>query len=222
MKFRTLLRNPISNWVLWLIRYYKLLKKNKNKNLKLGYLSLISNTKIGKYITLYDYVYVSNSTLGNFIYISENSKISNCKIGNYCSIGQNVKIGAGKHPIDFITTFPAFFSIRKQCQVTFVSKNLFTEVEEVVLGNDVWIGNNVLVLDGVNIGNGAIIAAGAVVTKDVEAYSVVGGVPAKLIKKRFEDDYISYLEEIKWWDKSEEWVKKMPYSLVNHQSFFKC
>ncbi len=74
------------------------------------------------------------------------------------------------------------------------------------IGNDVWIGANVLILDGVTIGNGAIIAAGAVVTKDVPPYAVVGGVPAKIIKYRFNKEEIDFLEQLKWWEKDEKWL----------------
>ena len=74
------------------------------------------------------------------------------------------------------------------------------------IGNDVWIGDNVYILAGVKIGNGAIIAMGAVVTRDVEPYTIVGGVPAKVIRKRFNDEQIKKLEEIKWWNKSTDWI----------------
>ena len=71
----------------------------------------------------------------------------------------------------------------------------------IVIKNDVWIGSHVLLLEGITIGDGAIIAAGAVVTKDVPPYSIVGGVPAKIIKKRFDDDTIRQLLELDWWSK---------------------
>lgn len=69
-----------------------------------------------------------------------------------------------------------------------------------VIGNDVWIGYNAIIMPGVNVGDGAIIASGSVVTKDVEAYSVVGGNPAKLIRKRFDDETIAKLVKLAWWD----------------------
>ena len=78
----------------------------------------------------------------------------------------------------------------------------------VTIGNDVWIGANVIILSGVSIGDGAIIAAGAVVTKDVEDYSIVGGVPAKLIKYRFSKEQIHRLQKIKWWDWSHEKIEE--------------
>lgn len=78
----------------------------------------------------------------------------------------------------------------------------------VKIGNDVWIGNNVMIMDGVTIGDGAIIAAGSIVTKDVEPYVVCAGIPAKAIKSRFDKDKVDKLLELRWWDKSPEWIKK--------------
>ena len=75
---------------------------------------------------------------------------------------------------------------------------------DTVVGNDVWIGQNVTVMPGVNIGDGAIIAANSVVTKDIPAYYIAGGNPCKIIRKRFDDELITYLQEIKWWDWSPE------------------
>lgn len=78
----------------------------------------------------------------------------------------------------------------------------------VEIGNDVWIGSHVLIMDGVKIGDGAIIAAGAVVTKDVEPYSIVGGVPARHIRYRFSEEQIKKLLQLKWWEKDFGWIKE--------------
>lgn len=77
---------------------------------------------------------------------------------------------------------------------------------DVIIGNDVWVGMNSMILSGVHIGNGAIIAAGAIVTKDVEPYSIVGGNPARVIKKRFDDTIIKRMEEIEWWNWKKEYI----------------
>lgn len=118
------------------------------------------------------------------------------------------------------------FSTAKQAGFTYVKKNCFDEnvvVDKeghvVEIGNDVWIGSGALLLPGVHIGDGAIIAAGAVVTKDVEPYAIVGGVPAKIIRKRFNDEQIKYLLELKWWDKPEEWVRSHADYFRNIQEF---
>ncbi len=78
----------------------------------------------------------------------------------------------------------------------------------IIIGNDVWIGSNVIILSGVHIGDGAVICAGSVVTKDIEPYSIAGGVPAKQIRKRFTDEAVEKLLQIQWWNWEEEEIKK--------------
>lgn len=103
---------------------------------------------------------------------------------------------------------------------TYINKNLFDgelsklkEIKKIRIGHDVWIGHNAIVVGNVNIGNGAVIASGSVVTKDVEPYSVVAGVPAREIRKRFSEDVIREIEEMHWWDFDEEELQK-------HKSLF--
>jgi len=152
---------------------------------------------------------VSDSYIGFATYIANNSIIRKAKIGKFCAIGDNVRTCLGLHPTKyFVSIHPAFFSLKKQAGFTFVDEQLFEEhkyVDDdkkyvVQIGNDVWVGNNVIIMDGIKISDGAIIAAGAIVTKDIEPYSIVGGIPAKLIKKRFTDSQIEKLLKIRWWD----------------------
>jgi acetyltransferase-like isoleucine patch superfamily enzyme len=121
-------------------------------------------------------------------------------VGSFCSIGPGTTIGGlGAHPLNMISTNPVFYSTLRQCGMTFSDADYFTEMKSVVLGNDVWVGANALILGGVTVGHGAVIAAGAVVTKDVPDYSVVGGVPAKVIKYRFTAEEIALLLKLQWW-----------------------
>ncbi len=94
-----------------------------------------------------------------------------------------------------------FYSTRKQCGATFADRDYFDEQSDISIGNDVWIGARVFLIEGIHVGDGAIVGAGAVVTKDVPAYAVVGGVPAKIIRYRFTQEQIEYLLELQWWDK---------------------
>ena len=153
--------------------------------------------------------------MGYGSYIGCDSDI-NAKIGRYCSISGKVTVVNGFHPTcDFVSTHPAFFSPTAQAGFTYSKEVLFTEVKyvdrdnryAVEIGNDVWIGFGVTILAGVRIGNGAVIAAGAVVTKDIPAYAVVGGIPAKVIKYRFSPEDIAFLCDFKWWDKPVDWIK---------------
>ncbi|MEH7409941.1 CatB-related O-acetyltransferase, partial [Priestia megaterium] len=126
--------------------------------------------------------------------------IINSKIGRYCSIGPFVQIGLGKHPINKISTSPLFYSNNNPFDIKIVEHSDFEEFESIKIGNDVWIGSNALILDGVNVGNGAIVGAGAVVTRDVPDFSIVAGVPAKIIKYRFDKKLIELLKDTEWWE----------------------
>ncbi len=130
-------------------------------------------------------------------------------IGKFCAIARKVKfiMNGANHKITGITTYPFSLFGNGWEKVTPQISDLPYKGDTVV-GNDVWIGYDVLVMPGIKIGNGAIIASRSVVTKDVEPYSVVGGNPAKVIKKRFDDQTIRLLEEIKWWDWNIEKITK--------------
>ena len=177
---------------------------------------------------IYRNVAFINSFLGRGSYINNSSFFINTKIGRYCSIGSNVKVITGVHPLSKnVSTHPSFYSIKKQAGFTFANKQLFPEqrfADEneryfLVIENDVWIGANVLILSGVTIKTGAVIASGAIVTKDVEPYTIVGGVPAKKIKSRFSEKEINYLLETEWWEKSLTWLKQNYLMFQNLDSF---
>lgn len=126
-------------------------------------------------------------------------------IGKFCGIGKGVEfiMNGANHRMNSITTYP--FNIMgggwEKC--TPEIKDLPFK-GDTVIGNDVWIGQNVTIMPGIKIGDGAVIAAHSIVTKDVPAYHIAGGNPAKIIRKRFDDEFISYLSDLKWWDWSAE------------------
>lgn len=161
-----------------------------------------------KYNVLFEGVKLSNITLGEHTYIQKNSSISNCDVGKFCSIAADVTIGLGQHPTNFVSTHPAFFSNTQPIARTFSDAEKCATSLRVTIGNDVWIGNGAIVLDGVSIGDGAIVAAGAVVTKNIPPYSIVAGVPAQVIKYRFEKDMCEKIHHISWWNKSDEWLEE--------------
>jgi chloramphenicol O-acetyltransferase type B len=169
-------------------------------NINLANNSYIYSSKLENNIRIYDHSELIEVEVGSFSYISINARISQTRIGRFCSIGPELLCGLGRHPVDFISTSPVFFSTAKQCGTTFVERNQFAEEADTFIGHDVWIGARVYIKDGVRIGNGAIVGAGAVVVKDVPDYAIVGGVPAKLIRYRFKPDVIEKLLEIKWWN----------------------
>ena len=130
-------------------------------------------------------------------------------IGKFCAIASGVEfiMNGANHRMNSVTTYPFNLMGNGWEKATPTLTDLPYKGDTIV-GNDVWIGQNVTIMPGINIGDGAIIAANAVVTKDVPAYHIVGGNPAKIIRKRFDDDLIKHLLSIKWWD----WPKEKIFS----------
>ena len=144
---------------------------------------------------------IVDSSIGRFSYISADTKIIRTHIGSFCSIAQEVLIGGlATHPLNWLSTHPAFYSTKKQANYSFASSDECQEQGRVEVGHDVWIGARAMILDNCKIGNGAVIAAGAVVVKDVPPYAIVGGVPARIIRYRFSPEVIEAIEKMKWWD----------------------
>lgn len=175
----------------------------------------------GGYNKLYRGTKVWNSDIGKFTYMS-NSEVYNCTVGAFCSIAPYTILGGfGAHPTKWISTHPAFYSNKLKANATFSDDEVFDEYKKTNIGNDVWIGTRAMILGGVNIGDGAIVAAGAVVTKDVPEYAVVGGIPAKIIKYRFQEDIIEQLLLLKWWNLPVEKLKKYHKEFINKENWNK-
>jgi len=147
-----------------------------------------------------------NVSVGNYTYgdlnihtFSSDKKVS---IGHFCSIADDVVfLLAGNHFLDTISTYPF--------QKKIINSNAESLSKgDIIIDDDVWIGKGVLILSGVHVGQGSVIAAGAVVAKDIPPYSLAAGVPAKVIKKRFDDETISKLLKINWAECTEECVRK--------------
>lgn len=195
------------------------MRKNDHLIIKPG--AYVNNRcKFEGYNLIHTGTHFYDSYLGKGSYIAGNSYFYKACIGRFCSIGQNVRNNFAVHPSSkYVSTHPAFLSTKKQAGFTFVKETKFEESKflnkenKIIIENDVWIGNDVKIMDGVKIGNGAIIGLGSVVTKDIEPYSIVVGVPAKVLKKRFSEDEIKFLLEFKWWEKDFKW-------LMQHKQYF--
>jgi acetyltransferase-like isoleucine patch superfamily enzyme len=197
--------------------YYKINRKRILNKYKDQFLLLGNNVVlVDAQFKLHNYVsnnaILHNVTMDNYSYIGMHTQIRNATIGKFCSIADNVKIGLGFHPVDRVSTHPAFYSNNKGLK--FFAKELsFDEYKPTIVGNDVWIGSHTIIFGGITIGDGAVVAGGSIITKDVEPYSIVGGNPAKLIRYRFDQEVIKQLMEFKWWDKDVRWIEN------NYKSF---
>lgn len=191
-----------------IIKQIWLLLKNHRKNIRIGRKCNIDIKSVfGGYNRIGNHSFFSGS-IGYGSYVGQVCYI-NAEIGKFTCIANGVVTAMGRHPTrNWASVHPAFYSVQKQSGFTFTDSALFEESKgRVKIGNDVWIGCRAIITDGVTIGDGAIVAAGAVVTKDVEPYTIVGGVPAKPIRKRFTDEQIAFLQELNWWDRDAEWLK---------------
>jgi len=174
------------------------------------------STLIGRFVKIKD------SKIGKYSRVNSGAKIAYTDIGNFSGISFGSRVGVGGHPTQMVST-SLIFHKRNIIKDEWAKEINFTK-GRVEIGNDVWVGMHAMILTGVKIGDGAIIAAGSVVTKDVPSYAIVGGVPAKIIKYRFEPEVINKLLEIKWWDLSDEeisnkieffWEKKVDLEVIN-------
>lgn len=210
----------IKRYLVYKIRY-------RGKNINISTSACVANTIFEDNCSIADDVVMINSSCGRFTYVGKSSVLSHSKIGRFCSIAQNVRVCRGNHPLNYVSTHPSFYSdTMKQTGYTIhrgsdLYGNIYKFPEgedkyQVVIENDVWIGAHVIILGGVRIGNGAVIGAGSVVTKDVKPYTIIGGNPARLIKKRFNDDIVNKLQTTKWWNMSLNSI------MTHYKDFFNC
>lgn len=218
---KAVLKNPLTFWLWWLVAKLRLEFSHRGKGLKIEYMAFLKGCVFGGHNRIYDYSTLTRVTLGDYSYVADHCNINDTRIGKFCSIGPHVLCGLGAHPVrTFVSTHPVFYSTMEQCGVSFVSEERFQERSPINIGHDVWIGARAIILDGVAIGDGAIVAAGAVVTKDVPPYAVVGGVPAVLIRYRFNEEIIGKLLALRWWDKDATWIRSRIGRFSDPVAFF--
>ena len=173
-----------------------------------AFVSLSSNvsldSRLSRGVKILDGARLGSVVVGPYTYICENTIIERTTIGGFCSIARDVLIGLASHPTDYVSTYPGFYSADVASSHFFGSTSKFDDKIPVEIGHDVWIGARAVIIGGVKIGTGAIIATGAVVTKDVPPYAIVGGVPARILRYRFEPKLCEALLASKWWELNDE------------------
>ena len=151
---------------------------------------------------------VVNSTFQRHSFCGYDCSLLNCDVGAFCSIASKVSVGGVAHPLQFVSTSPAFLSHRDSIKTKF-SRHKYLPELRTTIGNDVWVGEGAYIKAGVNIGHGAVVGMGSVVTRDVPPYAIVAGNPARIIRMRFDERIIKSLLAMAWWDKSDDDLRRL-------------
>jgi phosphonate metabolism protein (transferase hexapeptide repeat family) len=168
--------------------------------------SSLRDTKLGQFTDVAERVILAECEVGDFTYIERHVEAIYTTIGKFCAVAANARLNALNHPMDRISQHKITYRPNEYFVFAKVDK-AFREKRQnacVTIGNDVWIGHGAIILPGLSIGHGAVIAAGAVVTKNVDPYAIVAGVPSKRIKWRFEKSISERIIALGWWDWEQE------------------
>ena len=162
----------------------------------------ITNSTLGRYTEVSERCRIDEVEMGDYSYIMQDGAVWCATIGKFANIAAAVRINATNHPTWRATLHHFTYRARDYWPDADMDTDFFAwrRDHRVVIGHDVWIGHGATLLPGVKVGNGAVIGAGAVVSKDVEPYTIVGGVPAKLIRERFPKEVAARMDALSWWD----------------------
>ena len=170
----------------------------------------VTNVSFGSYCEIGPHNFIENSHLGDYSYTGQFCFVQNAQIGKFANIAAAVRIGPTDHPYEraslhHFTYRPQMYGFADGEDEAFFEHRLSRIT---TIGHDTWIGHGAIIMPEVTVGNGAIIGSGAVVTKDIPPYAIAVGVPARIVKYRFEPDTIAALEKMQWWDWEPELLKE--------------
>lgn len=185
---------------------------------KISLLALLSDAQVDPHAAIHSGTRFYRSSIGKYSYVGRKGFVTNASIGNFTSIGGGCDIGGTSHPLDWVSTSSTFHKWENVFKKNF-ARHEFEIFKQTTIGNDVWIGTNVLIKAGITIADGAVIGMGAVVTKDVGPYEIWAGNPARMIRKRFDEETIARLLATKWWEKSDEEIEKFAPLVTDVQAF---
>lgn len=162
----------------------------------------LKSCRLGRYAAIGERVVLREVSVGDFSYFERNAEAIYTEIGKFCSIAANTRINALEHPIERITQHKISYRPNEYFRWLGVDADFRgrRQAQKVRIGHDVWIGHGAVVLPGVSIGNGVVVGANAVVTKDIDAYEIVAGTPARRLRRRFPVEVSDRIEATAWWD----------------------
>ncbi|QCI63921.1 chloramphenicol acetyltransferase [Phreatobacter stygius] len=168
--------------------------------------AIVRNSRLGAYTEVGARTVISETGMGDYSYIVQDGQIDMSEIGKFCSIASHVRINPGNHPTERASQSHFLYRASRYFDGEADEAGFFDwrRSHAVAIGHDVWIGHGGVVLAGRTVGTGAVVAAGAIVTKDVAPYTIVGGNPARVIRRRFDEPTAERLQALAWWDWSHE------------------
>ena len=183
--------------------------------------ALVYDASVGSWTEIGANTLLIESTFDDYSYTAGDAQIIYTDIGKFCSIASHVRINPGNHPMTRVTQHHMTYRRKQFGLGEDDDAEIFAwrRAHRCVIGHDVWIGHNAIILPGVTVGTGAVVGAGAVVSKDVEPYTIVGGVPARPIRKRFSDAVIDKLLQSAWWDWDRETLERRFDELLDLDRF---
>lgn len=188
------------------------------KFLKKARLAAIKNSFVHPSSKLESGTFFFESSMDRHSFCGYDCEVHHACIGAFTSIANGVVIGGARHPMEWVSMSPVFYTGRDSIKAKF-AEHILPDPKGVVIGSDVWIGRSATILDGVVVGHGAVVGAGAVVVKDVPPYSIVAGNPARLIRFRFDESVIQALLASEWWSFSDERLRGLGGSFNDVDAF---